>query len=101
MTDNKPMVHITNVSKRFGKTKALDNIDLNIDRGQIIGLLGANGTGKSTLLRLIIGLYLADQGQCKTFDTDAAKLSPKELARILGDDYFHVVPHVDQPVAVE
>jgi len=71
-----------NVSRRFGKIQALDNIDLDIERGKITGLLGANGAGKSTLLRHIIGLYLADHGQCLTFDTDAAQLSPQELGRI-------------------
>jgi ABC-2 type transport system ATP-binding protein len=67
---------------KFGRIQALDNIDLDIEPGQIIGLLGANGAGKSTLLRCIIGLYLPDKGNCTTFDTAAAKLTPKELARI-------------------
>ena len=82
MINGNPIVQMRNVSKRFGKTQALDKLDLDIRRGEIIGLLGANGAGKSTLLRHIIGLYLADQGQCITFETDAAKLSPKELGRI-------------------
>lgn len=82
MINGNPIVQMRNVSKKFGKIKALDRIDLDIKQGEIIGLLGANGAGKSTLLRHIIGLYLADQGQCITFETDAAKLSPKELGRI-------------------
>jgi len=82
MINGNPIVQIRNVSKRFGKIKALDKLDLDIKRGEIIGLLGANGAGKSTLLRHIIGLYLADQGQCITFETDAGKLTPKELGRI-------------------
>jgi len=82
MINPNPIVQMRNVSKRFGKIQALDKLDLDIKRGEIIGLLGTNGAGKSTLLRHIIGLYLADQGQCITFETDAAKLSPKELGRI-------------------
>ncbi len=82
MMNGNSIVQMRNVSKRFGKIQALDKLDLDIKRGEIIGLLGANGAGKSTLLRHIIGLYLADQGQCITFETDAAKLSPKELGRI-------------------
>ncbi len=82
MINSNPIVQMRNVSKRFGKIQALDKLDLDIKRGEIVGLLGANGAGKSTLLRHIIGLYLADQGQCATFQTDTAKLSPRELGRI-------------------
>ena len=82
MINANPIVQMRKLSKKFRKTKALDQIDLDIAPGQIIGLLGANGAGKSTLLRCIIGLYLADQGHCSTFQTDAAKLTPTELARI-------------------
>ncbi len=82
MMNGNSIVQMRNVSKRFGKIQALAKLDLDIKRGEIIGLLGANGSGKSTLLRHIIGLYLADKGQCITFETDAAKLSPRELGRI-------------------
>ena len=82
MINGNPIVQMRNVSKRFGKIQALDKLDLEIKRGEIIGLLGANGAGKSTLLRCIIGLYLADQGECVTFETDAGELTPKELGRI-------------------
>ncbi len=82
MTIENTITQMTNVSKKFSKIQSLDSIDLKINAGQIIGLLGANGSGKSTLLRHIIGLYLPDKGQCTTFQADAAKLGPKELARI-------------------
>jgi ABC-2 type transport system ATP-binding protein len=82
MINENPIVQMRNVSKRFGEIQALDKIDMDISRGEIIGLLGANGSGKSTLLRHIIGLYLADEGSCITFETDAAKLTPKQLGRI-------------------
>ncbi|MHC4637553.1 MAG: ABC transporter ATP-binding protein [Planctomycetota bacterium] len=82
MNSKNPIVHIRKLSKQFGNIRALDNIDLKIHHGRIIGLLGANGAGKSTLLRHIIGLYLPDAGQCITFGCDAAKLGPRELARI-------------------
>jgi len=82
MSSENPIVQMCNVCKRFGKTKALDKVDMQIYRGRIIGLLGSNGAGKSTLLRHIIGLYLPDEGQCITFDCEAGKLGPKKLARI-------------------
>jgi ABC-2 type transport system ATP-binding protein len=82
MSNNNLIVEIRKLSRRFGRIQALDQIDLEISPGKIIGLLGANGAGKSTLLRHIIGLYLPDSGDCTTFDTDAAKLTPRELSRI-------------------
>jgi ABC-2 type transport system ATP-binding protein len=82
MNDASPIVAVRKVSKWFGSTKALDEVDLAIRPGRIIGLLGANGAGKSTLLRSIIGLYLPDSGQVMTFDTIARDLGPRELARI-------------------
>ena len=82
MKNENPIVQMRYVSRRFGRIQALDKVDLTVSRGRIIGLLGANGAGKSTLLRHMIGLYLADTGHCTTFDTDAAKLGPCELARI-------------------
>ncbi|MBW8041413.1 MAG: ABC transporter ATP-binding protein [Planctomycetes bacterium] len=82
MNNEKQIVQMRKVCKRFGKIKALDKIYLEICAGRIIGLLGANGAGKSTLLRHIIGLYLEDEGQCVTFGCKAGKLGPEELGRI-------------------
>jgi len=79
---NDVIVKMCNVSKRFGHTTALNNVNLDIRLGRIIGLLGANGAGKSTLLRHIIGLYLPDEGQCVTFGCEVPKLGPKQLTRI-------------------
>jgi ABC-2 type transport system ATP-binding protein len=82
MISESPLVEIRGLSKRFHGVQALDSVDLDIERGRIIGLLGANGAGKSTLLRHIIGLYLPDAGTCQTLGCSAAKLGPPELARI-------------------
>jgi ABC-2 type transport system ATP-binding protein len=82
MNDASPIVEVSRISKSFGGTKALDEVDLAVCPGRIIGLLGANGAGKSTLLRTIIGLYLPDSGRVATFGTIARDLGPRELARI-------------------
>jgi len=82
MYNEETMVEMRAVSKRFGRVQALDKVDLTIERGKIIGLLGANGCGKSTLIRHIIGLYLPDAGQVVMFGCEAAKLGPAELGRI-------------------
>ncbi|MBR3298346.1 MAG: ABC transporter ATP-binding protein [Clostridia bacterium] len=59
------MIEITNLSKGFGATKALDSMSCTIPDGCIFGMVGANGAGKSTLLRLISGIYLPDEGSVK------------------------------------
>jgi ABC-2 type transport system ATP-binding protein len=82
MSDNGAIIRMDEVSKAFGRTRALDGVNLAVQPGRIIGLLGANGAGKSTLLRTIIGLYLPDQGRVETFGCLARDLGPKELARI-------------------
>ena len=57
------LIRIENVSKSFGKHKALDNVSLNIPQGSIYGILGPNGAGKTTLLRIINRITAPDSGK--------------------------------------
>jgi Cu-processing system ATP-binding protein len=56
------MIEIKNISKQFGKFKALDNVSLNLDKGECIALIGPNGCGKTTLIKNILGMVLPSQG---------------------------------------
>ena len=56
------MIAIWELTKRYGQTVALDHLSLQVPRGSVFGLLGSNGAGKTTILRLIIGFVFADQG---------------------------------------
>lgn len=58
-----PVVSLRGVSKRFGGTLALDNVDLEVRAGEIHALLGANGAGKSTLIKLLAGIHQPDTGE--------------------------------------
>ena len=58
-------LQITNLTKSYGKTIILDNVNLSIDSGEIVGLLGRNGAGKSTLMKCIVGLVSKDSGTIK------------------------------------
>lgn len=58
-------LQITNLTKSYGETIILDNVNLSIDSGEIVGLLGRNGAGKSTLMKCIVGLVWKDYGKIK------------------------------------
>ena len=59
---DKPIIKLSNVSLSFGKRKILDNISFSINEGQILGLLGPNGVGKSTIFNIITGLIKPNKG---------------------------------------
>src|SRR5947209_7109424 len=61
---------VQNISKRFGSFRALDGVCLNVQSGSLLALLGPSGCGKTTLLRIIAGLEVADQGTVHHHDED-------------------------------
>jgi ABC-2 type transport system ATP-binding protein len=65
-------VKISGVSKRFSDVTALDNLNLEIRKGEIIGLLGPNGSGKSTLIKTVLGLVKPDSGSISVLDIPVA-----------------------------
>lgn len=58
-----PLIELKGISKSFGQSPILDRIDLRIDRGEALAIIGPSGTGKSTILRIIAGLLAPDAGQ--------------------------------------
>jgi Cu-processing system ATP-binding protein len=56
------MIKITNLSKRFGKLKALDKLNLEFKGGECVALIGPNGSGKTTLIKSILGMVVPDEG---------------------------------------
>jgi len=61
----KPIIELNKLSLSFGKRKILDNVSFSVNQGQILGLLGPNGVGKSTIFNLITGLITPDYGTIK------------------------------------
>ena len=58
----KSIISIRNLSKRFGATQALSDVSLDINAGEVLALLGANGAGKSTIIKILAKIYTADSG---------------------------------------
>ena len=58
------------LTKRYGRQKALDGVDLAVSRGEICGLIGKNGAGKTTLMKIFTGLTFANEGTAEIFGTD-------------------------------
>jgi ABC-type multidrug transport system ATPase subunit len=58
------------ISRRFGRMQALDRVDLRIDRGEIVGYVGPNGSGKTTTMRAMLGLVRLDAGELRIFGRD-------------------------------
>jgi branched-chain amino acid transport system ATP-binding protein len=73
------MLKIKDLNKSFGGLKAVNNVNLEIDKGSITGLIGPNGAGKTTLFNTIAGLYAPDNGDVYLEEKNIAGLKPHEL----------------------
>ncbi|MBL8334393.1 MAG: ABC transporter ATP-binding protein [Rubrivivax sp.] len=76
-----PLLRLSGISKRFGALVANDGISLELQRGEVLALLGENGAGKSTLVSILFGHYVADAG---TVEVDGVPLPPGEPAAALA-----------------
>ena len=76
------MIVLRDVHKRFGNQVVLDGVDLDVQEGETLALLGPSGTGKSVLLKHIIGLIRPDSGTVVVDDQNVGKLKRKELAEL-------------------
>lgn len=75
-------LEINNLTKKFGEQTALDNINLRIEKGEIVGLLGPNGAGKSTLMKSISGVLKIDEGSIVFNNKSIANHPLESKARI-------------------
>lgn len=73
------MIEIKGLHKTFGEEKVLDGVDLQIDNGRTIVILGGSGVGKSVLLKHIIGLLRPDRGEIRIEGIDITRLEGKDL----------------------
>ena len=76
-------VQVDQLSFSYGERKALDNVDFEVNRGEIFGLLGPNGGGKTTLFRILSTLLLPESGTARIFGRDVTR-EPLEVRRNIG-----------------
>jgi phospholipid/cholesterol/gamma-HCH transport system ATP-binding protein len=76
------MIEIRGLCKRFGKKVVLDGLDLTVPRGENMVVIGGSGTGKSVLLKCVVGLLRPDEGEIRIDGEDITKMGEEELARV-------------------
>src|SRR5688500_10422194 len=76
-------IQVTNLLKKYGEQKAVDNISFNVTRGEIVGFLGPNGAGKSTTMKIVTGYLQADAGSATVCGIDVLH-SPLESKKKIG-----------------
>jgi len=76
------LLEMRGISKRFGGTQALDQVDFSLDRGEVVGLLGENGAGKSTLIKILAGVHRMDQGAIFIDGKPVTLQTPQDAQRL-------------------
>jgi len=82
MTTQKPIIEIKNLSIKFSGLKVHQNLDLTVQKGEVLGIVGGSGSGKTTLLREILMLQRPDAGSIRVFDCELTTASPQALLAV-------------------
>ncbi|MCK5476915.1 MAG: ABC transporter ATP-binding protein [Candidatus Aenigmarchaeota archaeon] len=101
------LIEIKNLTKKYGDLKAVDNISLSVEEGQLFGLLGPNGSGKTTMIKLMTGQLKPTEGNINVMGTDvlAHSVEVRELVGIIpeqetppsfltAEEYLHFVANI-------
>src|ERR1041384_6055416 len=83
---NDCLANITGASKRYGKTVALDGLDLQVRPGELLALLGPNGAGKTTAISLMLGLQQPDSGSVMLFGKSPQSLEARRNIGVMMQD---------------
>jgi len=86
------ILNIQNLSKSYGSIKALNQLNLTVNRGEIFGILGPNGSGKTTTLGIILGVTLPNSGSCTWFGEKPSAYLRTRIGAVLEQPNFY--PHL-------
>jgi len=91
----KNFIHIKGVSKKFGSFTAVDNVDLNIEQGELFSILGGSGCGKTTLLRMLAGFEMPSAGTIEIDGVDVTHQAPYKRPVNMMFQSYAVFPHMN------
>lgn len=86
-------VEARNITKSFGKFKALNNISLSVEKGELFGILGPNGAGKTTLIKILTGQIKPEKGSAKVLNINVLK-DPIKVRQLVG-----IIPEQENPAS--
>jgi lipopolysaccharide export system ATP-binding protein len=95
-----PLLHVREVTKIYGKRKVVDRVSLDVDSGEVVGLLGRNGAGKTTTFRMVVGIVRPNEGEV-TFRGEKVSHLPIYKRARRGMGFLPQEPSVFQRLSVE
>jgi ABC-2 type transport system ATP-binding protein len=84
--NNHCLAELSGVTKRFGSIVALDELDLEVRRGELIAVLGPNGAGKTTAISLLLGLQQPDSGSARLFGKSPNRVEPRRQVGVMNQE---------------
>src|ERR1700690_3612318 len=79
---NDPVIQVENLTRRFGEFVAVDHINFQVNAGEVVGYLGPNGSGKTTTIRMLLGLLEPSGGRAVVLGFDAFRQSEQVRTRV-------------------
>ncbi len=95
-----PILKIQHLEKRYGRIKAVDQLSLQIEKGQIFGLLGPNGSGKTTTLGIVLDVLKKDGGSYEWFEGQYGKNARRNIGALLETPNFYPYLSAEENLAI-
>ena len=76
-----PVIYVENLTRRFGDFVAVDHINFEVNQGEVVGYLGPNGSGKTTTIRMLLGLLTPSEGEATVLGYDVVRQSEEVRRR--------------------